>query len=71
MKLLPDFLQVRELELWAQTLHLASVNDSQSEAAGKVMERLHFDKHGAPFDLITIHVGNRRNEVPVGPIPSQ
>jgi hypothetical protein len=46
MKLLPDFLQVRELELWAQTLHLASANDSQSEAAGKVMGRLHFDKHG-------------------------
>jgi hypothetical protein len=56
MKLLLEFPQVRELELRAQTLHLAYVNKSQSEAAGKIMRRLHFDKHGVLFDLITIHV---------------
>jgi hypothetical protein len=56
MELLPEFSQLREQELWAQTLHLAYVNNSKSEAARKIMRRLHFDKHGVLFNLITIHV---------------
>ena len=58
--LLPGFRELRKLELWTTSLEGLDIEGGSSESAKWLMNKLHSQKLGVSFDVVTICVEETR-----------
>jgi hypothetical protein len=55
LNFISTFRELRELDLWTESLRKEDIDGGDGVVAKWIMGNLHSSKLGVPFDLITIH----------------